>query len=499
MLLATLVDALHPRSVHGSVHRDVSRVVHDSRLAGPDAVYVAVRGGRVDGRTFVPGLAVAAVIADGPVQAQPGVTVILVEDARLALAQAAATLAGHPSRDLPVVGITGTNGKTTVSWMVEAIATAAGLSAGVIGTTGNRVAGQPQPTAFTTPEAPALQALFAQMRAAGCGLCAMEVSSIGLAQRRVDATRFAVGVFTSFSQDHLDFHGTMRAYLDAKLRLFSELLAPEGTAIVAGLDPVAGEVLAAAAPRRAWRYGREEGLEIAATEVVLDLAGATQRVRTPAGEGTLRLPLPGAHNVDNALAALGVALALGIPLPVALDGLAALPAVPGRLEPVPDPHGARTVLVDYAHSPDAIERALSTLRALEPRRLLIVFGCGGDRDAAKRPLMGRAAALGADRVWITSDNPRSEAPATIAAAVLDGVPEYARPRVQVELDRAAAIAAAVAAAAPGDAVLVAGKGHETTQTIGDRILDFDDRRVAAAALALHPPAAPSASHRSESP
>lgn len=487
MLLATLVDALHPTAVHGDVQREVARVIHDSRQASPDAVYVAVRGGRVDGRSFVPGLQVAAVIADGPVQAAPGVTVIRVDDARLALARAAAALAGHPSARLPVVGITGTNGKTTVSWMVEAIATAAGMPVGVIGTTGNRVAGQPLSTAFTTPEAPALQALLATMLEAGCSLCAMEVSSIGLSQRRVDATTFAVAIFTSFSQDHLDFHGTMRAYLDAKLRLFSELLAPDGTAVVHGLDPVADQVRAAAGARRTWRYGQGEGLDLSASEVRLTLDGATARVRTPAGEGTLRLPLPGAHNVDNALAALGAALALGIPLHTALQGLAALPAVPGRLERVADPHGARTVLVDYAHSPDAIERALATLRALHPRRLSIVFGCGGDRDAAKRPLMGRAAAEGADAVWITSDNPRSEDPAAIAAAVLDGVASGDLPRVQVELDRARAIAAAIAAAGPGDAVLVAGKGHETTQTIGDRVLPFDDRDVAADALIQHPP------------
>ncbi|NOY27739.1 MAG: UDP-N-acetylmuramoyl-L-alanyl-D-glutamate--2,6-diaminopimelate ligase [Oligoflexia bacterium] len=481
MTLATLVAALQPVAVAGDLERTVTRVVHDSRQAGPDAVFVAIRGAQVDGRRFASTVDAAAIIADGPVQARPGVPVIQVADARVALALAASLLAGSPSQRLPVVGITGTNGKTTVSWLVEAICVAADLQIGVVGTTGNRIAGRRLPSVFTTPEAPVLQQLLAEMLAQGCAACAMEVSSIGLAQRRVDGTCFTTAVFTSFSQDHLDFHGTMARYLDAKLRLFRELLAPDGTAVVHGLDPMAERVVIAAGRRRIWRYGRGSHFDIRATQVELRLDGARAQVHTPAGEGTLRIRLPGAHNVDNALAAIGVALSLGVTLPVALDGLAALSGVPGRLEQVPDPLGTRTVLVDYAHSPDALARTLDSLRGLGPRRLLLVFGCGGDRDRGKRPQMGQVAAQGADRVWITNDNPRGEDPLAIIAQVLDGLPAD-RSRVQVEPDRAAAIHAAVAALAPGDVLLIAGKGHETTQTIGDRVLPLDDRQIAAVAL-----------------
>ena len=489
MLLARLVTALQPAAVTGALEGEVARVVYDSREAGPDDVFVAIRGAHVDGRRFVPGLRVAAVVADGSVQADAGIPVVLVADARLALARAAAELASHPSRRLPVVGITGTNGKTTVSFMLEAIATATGRTAGVIGTTGHRVAGQPVPTHHTTPEAPSIQALLARMADAGCALAAVEVSSIGLDLRRVDATEFAVAVFTSFSQDHLDFHGTMEDYLQAKLRLFSELLAPGGTAVIWGGTPVVDRVSAAAAGHRTWRYGRggDPALDISATEVRLDMDGAVAHVRTPLGEGTLRLRLTGAHNVDNALGALGAAVALGIPLQAALDGLADLQAVPGRLERIPDPAGARTVLVDYAHTPDALARTLSTLRDLGPRRLLLVFGCGGDRDRGKRPSMGAVAATGADRTWVTSDNPRSEDPAAIIAEILAGVPANRRVTVMDEPDRAAAIEHAIAAAGWGDTVLIAGKGHETTQTIGSLVQPFDDREHAARALALHPP------------
>jgi len=504
MHLADLVAALQPAAVTGALEGEVTRVVHDSRQAGPDAgpdvVFVAIRGAHSDGRRFVPGLRVAAVIADAPVQAEPGVPVIQVTNARRALAQAAALLAGQPSTRLPVIGITGTNGKTTVSFMLEAIAVAAGGTAGVIGTTGHRVAGVGVPTQHTTPEAPTIQALLARMADAGCALAAVEVSSIGLSMHRVDGTRFAAAVFTSFSQDHLDFHGSMEAYLQAKLRLFSELLAPEGTAVIWGPDPVADRVAAAAGARRVWRYGRAEtaeearGLDLVATDVRLGLDGAEAQVRTPMGEGELHLKLAGAHNVDNALGALGAALAVGIPLDRALAGLAGLRAVPGRLEPVPDPAGVRTVLVDYAHTPDALARTLATLRSLGPRRLLLVMGCGGDRDRGKRPAMGQVAVEGADHTWVTSDNPRSEDPAAIIAEILAGVPAALRTRLEgqaqleVQLDRARAITAAVAAAGPGDTLLIAGKGHETTQTIGDQVLPFDDREVAAAALAAHPPA-----------
>ena len=475
MRLADLTPHLDLRQVSGSLDTPFRRVTHDSRLAGPEDVFVAIRGAKTDGRALARELRVAAVIADGPVEVRPGVTVLQVADARRALALAAAAAAGFPGRAMPVVGVTGTNGKTTTTWLIEAIGAADGRAVGVIGTTGARIAGVAEPLGFTTPEAPVLQDLLARMRTAGCGLVAMEVSSIGLSLSRVDGIPFAVGVFTSFSQDHLDFHGTMAAYLEAKQRLFQELLAQDGTAVLCGDDPA----WAAMVPpgQRTWTYGFGDGLDIRVTDAALGLRGSTATVHTPLGSGDLSVRLPGRHNLHNALGALGAGLALGIPLPTCLDGLAALPRVPGRLDPVPVDAGF-DVLVDYAHTPDALERVLATLRPLTAGRLITVFGCGGDRDRSKRPLMGAAASAGSDLVVVTSDNPRSEDPAAILAEILPGV----RGEVRVEVDRRQAIALALRAAQPGDCVLIAGKGHEAVQVVGDQTLPFDDRLVAAALL-----------------
>ncbi len=483
MTLDDLVKSLELVGATGSLDRPIERVTHDSRDAGPDDVFVAIRGQKLDGRSFVPGLRVAAVIADAPVEADPGVAILRVPDARKAMARTAAFLAGFPSRDLPVIGITGTNGKTTVTWMLESIARAADRTAGVIGTTGHRIAGQSLPATHTTPEAPVLQDLLARMRDAGCALAAVEISSIGLDQHRVDDIELATGVFTSFSQDHLDFHLTMEAYLAAKLRMFSDLLRPDGTAVVAGADPVAQDIVDAAGRRQVWRYGRKEHFDIAALDVKTDDQGSHCRVITPAGAGRLHLPMPGLYNLDNALGALGAALSVGIPFDAALDGLQTLPAVPGRMERVPDPTGDRVVVVDYAHTPDALARALSAARKLAPGRLHVVFGCGGDRDQAKRPAMGHVASMGADRIWLTSDNPRQEDPDRILAEIQAGTAAAAPGSVDVEVDRRTAITRALQDAEPGDVVLIAGKGHETTQTIGDTVRAFDDRVVAAELLA----------------
>lgn len=492
MTLDQLVKSLDLVGATGKLDRPIERVVHDSRDAGPDDVFVAIRGHRVDGRSFVPGLRVAAVIADAPVEAEPGVSVLRVPDARKAMARAAAFLAGYPSRTLPVVGVTGTNGKTTVTFMLEAIARAAGKPAGVIGTTGHRVAGKPVPATHTTPEAPVLQGLLARMRDEGCALAAMEISSIGLAEHRVDDIDLAVGVFTSFSQDHLDFHHTMEAYLAAKLRMFTDLLKPDGTAVICGTDPVAFDVADAVGSRRTWRYGRDESLSRASMEGVLldivamdiryDADGSVSRLLTPMGDGQLRLPMGGAHNIENAMAAIGAALALDIPLDVILGGLAALPPVPGRLERVPDPAGNRIVIVDYAHTPDALAQALTAVRRMGNGALHVVFGCGGDRDQNKRPTMGHVASVGADGIWITSDNPRHEDPASIIAAIRSGIRMQPSGTVVDVVDRKEAIYAAITAAHDGDIVLIAGKGHETTQTIGDQVRAFDDRQVAREAL-----------------
>lgn len=475
MNLAALLPRLHLRQTPGFLDVNLRAVSQNSREVGPEDLFVAIPGATVDGRRFGAGLRCAAILAEGPVEGAIA-PVLVVEDARAALAIAAAALAGDPARHLPVVGITGTNGKTTTSFLIEAIVEAAGQTAAVIGTTGHRVAGRARPASHTTPEAPVIQGILAEARAEGCAVAVMEVSSIGLSLRRVDALPFAVGVFTNLSRDHLDFHGTMEAYAAAKARLFRELLAADGAAIVNGADPAAAQ-MAPPADLRCWTYGIDGPYDLRATHLRLWAGGCEAQVATPAGAGTLRLQLTGAHNVENALAALGAGLALGLPLSTCLDGLAALRCVPGRLEEVGNPRGIK-VFVDYAHTPDALTRVLATLRPLTAGRLLTLFGCGGDRDPGKRPLMGAAACAGSDLVMVTSDNPRSEDP----AAIVDDIRPGLRGEVLIELDRAAAIAALLDRAAPGDVVLLAGKGHETTQTVGGRVLPFDDRAVAAAHL-----------------
>ena len=379
---------------------------------------------------------------------------------------------------MPVIGLTGTNGKTTTCWMLERIFLHAGLRPGILGTNGHRSGGEPLPdsrlTRYTTPEAPILQAILAHMRDDGCKVAAMEVSSIGLALRRADELPFAVGVFTNLSRDHLDFHADMDEYLAAKRRLFSELIRPDGRAILNADDHAAASTDAQAP---VWTYSRHGIADIAAKNADFSLHGITAEISTPAGSGQLSMSMIGSHNLENALAAVGAALAIGLPLDTILAGLASLPHVPGRLERVENTTGVH-VLVDYAHTPDALRRVLATLRPLTSGRILTVFGCGGDRDAGKRPLMGAAAASGSDVVFVTSDNPRREDPQAIIDAILPGVTG----EVVIEPDRRAAITAAVTTACRGDVVLIAGKGHETYQIIGTETLPFSDTEVAAQAL-----------------
>jgi len=436
---------------------------------------VAIRGERVDARDFVPGLNVAAVIADGPVQCAPGVTEVQVPDSRRALAQAAAAVAGFPGHRLPTVGLTGTNGKTTISWMLESIAAEADWTAGVIGTTGHRIGDRHLPAEHTTPEAPRIQSLLADMIASDCAVAIMEVSSIALSMFRADGIPFQVAVFTNLSRDHLDFHQDMDSYLQAKARLFHSLLADDGIAILCADDPASAHI--DTGQRTRWTYGTTKGANFHIQEVEESLSGSRVSIQTPDGPTILKVRLLGAHNVANAVAALAAGRALGLDLSTCVAGIAALYRVPGRLESVPNDHGL-TVLVDYAHTPDALQTVLTSLARLQPRRVLTVMGCGGDRDPGKRPQMGAAAAAGSDKVFVTSDNPRSEDPMQIIAQIVEGLTGVHT----ILPDRAEAITAAVTEAAPGDVVLIAGKGHEQTQTTGDEVARFDDVAVAKAAI-----------------
>jgi UDP-N-acetylmuramoyl-L-alanyl-D-glutamate--2,6-diaminopimelate ligase len=379
--------------------------------------------------------------------------------------------------------VTGTNGKTTTTFMIEAIFRAAARRAGVIGTTGVRIDGETRPSAFTTPEAPQLQALLAEMRARGVTSVALEASSHALAQRRTWGLACDVAVFTNLTQDHLDFHGTMDAYLDAKLMLFDGRNGGAGkawTALVNVDDPAAARVAAAARAGggSVVGFGEGAGAEFRIARVTPGPRGLAVELATPAGARSIALPMLGRFNAWNATAAFATAGALGLASDVAQRGLETFAGVPGRLERV-DGGRAFAVVVDYAHTPDALERALAACREHARGRVLCVFGCGGDRDRGKRPLMGALAARLADRAWVTNDNPRSEDPAAIAREIVAGAPSAGLVPI---LDRREAIGAALSAARDGDVVLIDGKGHEMTQTIGAEVLPFDDREVARAAL-----------------
>ena len=475
MTLQALVSAA-PGAVlaHGVGNRPVRRVSDRDDEVGADDVFVAIRGARVDGHDRVGGLDVAAVVVERDVVPRPGVALVRVPATRPALAHLSAAALATPGRSVPTVGVTGTNGKTSTTFMLAAIARAAGLVPGIVGTTGHFVGDVEFVSTHTSPSAPVLQGLLARMRDAGVGLCALEASSIGLADWRCDAIPFRAAIFTNLTRDHLDWHGTMEAYAVAKARLFHELL--EGTAVLNGDDPAAGSMRPGNRP--VWTFSTVGPADLRATPTRSSWEGIEADVVTPRGSGRLCLPLVGHHNLQNALGALGAALALGIELDVALRGLAGASGAPGRLERVPTDRGFG-VFVDYAHTDDALARVLAELRRLGPRRILCVFGCGGDRDRGKRPLMGAAVAAGADVAVLTSDNPRSEDPLAIIAEVVAGLGGAVR---HVEPDRAQAIRLAIGLAAPGDVVLIAGKGHELTQELASGKVPFDDRAVAREAL-----------------
>ena len=468
-----------------STDAQVTGVALDSRGVRPGDLYAALPGARVHGADFTADAAAAgavAVLTDPAGQARAaasGLPVLVAATPRAVLGRVAASVYGDPTAGLLVLGVTGTNGKTTTCYLLEHALRHAGRTTGLVGTVETRIAGQAVPSVRTTPEAPDLQAAFAAMVERGVTAVAMEVSSHALAQDRVDGTRFTAGAFTNLSQDHLDYHAGMAGYFAAKALLFDGRCEHE----VVNVDDPYGQrlvrpgtvtVSAAGDPAADWRAG---GL-------VADSDG--QRLRM-LGPGGLDLPaairLPGAFNAANALLAVATLAAVGVDPSDAVKGIAET-VVPGRLEPVEagQPYAA---LVDYAHTPEAVERLLAAVRPGTAGRVIVVLGCGGDRDRAKRPLMGAAAARGSDLLVVTDDNPRSEDPATIRSAMLAGalaVPPGERGEVVEVPDRREAVAAAVAAARPGDAVVVAGKGHEQGQEIAGAVHPFDDRAVLRAAL-----------------
>ncbi len=499
MRLDELSAAAGGRIARGDGAEEIDDIAFDSSRVSPGTLFVCVRGMSADGHDFAPAAieaGAAAIVVDH--QLALPVPQVLVEDTRRSMAPLASKLFGDPSAALTVVGVTGTNGKTTTAFLVRSILEGAGVACGLLGTVKQVVGGVEEEVVRTTPEAIDLQRTFRRMLDAGDRACVIEVSSHALVLGRADAIHFDVATFTNLTQDHLDFHADMEEYFAAKRMLFAA--DPGGARILPGVaavnvdDPYGARLMAelretTGQPPIGFSPSGAEA-DLSARDVDFDATGSRFELLGPAGQRRrVELPLPGHFNVENALAALAVAYGLELDMDSAVAALAGAEPVPGRMEPIDEgqPFG---VLVDYAHTPDSLENVLRAARKLTDGRLICVYGCGGDRDPLKRPLMGRAGAELADVAVVTSDNPRSEDPRAIIDQMLEGIPTERRGELVVDPDRRAAIAAAMRLAAAGDLVVIAGKGHEQGQEFeGGRKEPFDDRTVAREELAALSPAA----------
>jgi len=481
----------------GDLNQEVSGLAYDSRNIGPGQIFFAIPGEKLDGHDFIPQAIereAGAVVVAKKHACPPGTASIRVRDVRRIMGLWSAHFFGWPSRQLKLVGVTGTNGKTTVTYLVESIFSAAGMEAGVIGTISYRYRGRELPSHHTTPESLDLEALLAEMHQAGTQAVAMEVSSHALAQERVRGLEFDVAVFTNLSRDHLDYHADMDDYFLAKSRLFTDHLKngskPKRAAVICGEDPHGKELLKTVRDQglEVWSYGEGAQWDIHPLDVRSDVQGLKGKLELKGQILDFSSPLIGSANLQNIMGAAGVGLALGVSAQVVSEGIQRLTAVPGRLEKVENDLGI-SLLVDYAHTPDALEKVLGAVRPLTRGKVLAVFGCGGDRDRGKRPLMGEIAARLSDLVVLTSDNPRTEEPLAILHEIEMGVRKTGLTKFPVpssgssrgycvEADRREAIRMALRLSRPGDVVLIAGKGHEDYQILGEKKIHFDDREVA---------------------
>lgn len=499
MKLEELLRGIETERVHGNLAQDVRALAYDSRRVGPGDVFVALRGESVDGHDYVrlalKAGATAAIVEDASLfktlAGEGAKALVLVPDTRRALSRASALWFGSPSVTMKLVGITGTNGKTTTSYLIEGILAKAGLVPGVLGTVNYRLGEKIWPSTHTTPESLELQGLLAEMKKAGARSAVMEVSSHALAQRRVSGLEFDAVVFTNLTQDHLDYHADMEDYFAAKRILFTDQLAGQeakrSAPSVLNIDDSYGQrlysELSAAGrpvvsfglrPSVCFENGREKSPDIFPEELSWGASGLSARIHSPAGDLQVISPLVGEHNVYNVLSAVGAGIALGIGADTIAAGIASVACVPGRLEPVPNDLGILT-LVDYAHTPHALRNVLAAVRGLTDGKVICVFGCGGDRDPTKRVPMAEAVSELSDLPVLTSDNPRTEDPAKIIARTREGFSGKEGVDFLVEIDRRKAIALAIGRAQKGDLVLIAGKGHEDYQIIGKEKQPFDDR------------------------
>jgi UDP-N-acetylmuramoyl-L-alanyl-D-glutamate--2,6-diaminopimelate ligase len=484
MQLKALLSNIATTSVDGPVDREISSLAYDSRRVKPGSLFVALQGKKHNGTQFssqaVDSGAEAVLSEDAQVRTRA--THIVVPNARSAMADLAAAFFQQPSRHLKLAGVTGTNGKTTTTFLIKHICDQALLRCGLMGTVYYQVGERILPAARTTPESLDVQDLLWQMRSAGCKAAAMEVSSIALTQERVRGVEFDAAIFTNLTQDHLDYHGSMENYFEAKASLFEGLPRQQkkrGKAIL-NLDDRFGAQLFHRFKNElsVVTYGQGVHADFRASNVRTDFNGTSYQLDAVGRSYLVRLPLIGLFNVYNSLAALAGAHAMGVDVRTAVLALASAPAVPGRMEPVPAQRQFK-VFVDYAHTEDALLNVIKTCRELQPARLIVVFGCGGDRDTTKRPRMGAVVDQYADYGILTSDNPRKEDPLTILSEIKAGMP---RGRFEVIEDRREAIYKAIALAQPRDIILIAGKGHENYQEFADRTVPFEDRAVALQAL-----------------
>lgn len=489
MLFRELLEAVEVRAAGGDPAVPVKGIAYDSRQVEPGFLFVAIKGFKADGHEYINEAVkrgAVAVVVQYETVLPPWMAWAQVADTRYALALLSARFFGNPSSKMKVIGITGTNGKTTTSNLLAAVLNAAGRKTGLIGTIHNRIGERILPVKHTTPESLDLQRLLAEMAAEGVNACVMEVSSHALALHRVAGCEFDVAVFTNLSQDHLDFHENMEEYLETKLRLFNSLSMPgekkeEKYAVVNVDDSSAAEIIRASGVS-VYTYGVESPADVWAEDIDVNARGVNFNVLGKWGRCPLNLKITGLFNVYNALAAFTASAALGIPVEIIRNALESLGGVSGRFELV-DSGQDFAVIVDYAHTPDGLENILKTAGQITGGRLITVFGCGGDRDRTKRPLMGGIAARYSDFVIITSDNPRTEDPLKIINEIENGLkPLVDESGYTVVPDRRKAIRMAVGVARPGDVVIIAGKGHEDYQVIGTQKFPFDDRLEAAAAL-----------------
>jgi UDP-N-acetylmuramoyl-L-alanyl-D-glutamate--2,6-diaminopimelate ligase len=499
MKLNNLIEGLTMQQIAGSTSKEIFGITFNSKEVEPGFLFAAIKGAIHNGHDFIPEAirrGAKAIISETIPATRPEATWITVPDTRIALAQVAATFLNNPSLALKVVGITGTNGKTTTTYLLESIFRAAGHNPGVIGTINYRFGNIVKQSLNTTPESLEIQKLLAHMVKEKVSHVAMEVSSHALDQNRVEGINFAVGVFTNLTPEHLDYHGTMEDYTRSKTKLFSRFLEhskiPGEKFAVLNQDDLQTSYIRSRTSVSVVRYGMGNGVDITVQDAKVSHEGIRGTLKTPHGSIEVTSSLFGRFNLYNIMAATGAALCLHIPLEAIRSGIENFISVPGRMERVGRDSNF-TILVDYAHTPDALEKALFSLRELAPKKIITVFGCGGDRDRHKRPMMGEIAATLSDLVVITSDNPRTEKPEAIIAEIEEGVKNVGLEKISpneslfrkgyctVE-DRFEAIRVALGMAQPGDSVLVAGKGHEDYQIIGTQKIHFDDREKIREAL-----------------